>query len=111
MTAKKTNAAKILTLGAKYVDKGWTKGANWKDGDGNSLSSHKGAVSMCAQGAVIAARFTLKLRERDQDKALQALRAAIPKRNSSNSVTGYNDSGRRTKAQVKTWFATAAAEA
>lgn len=105
MTAKKSNAEKILNKGLTFINKGWTKGVDWVDADGSPVYNWREAKSMCLQGAVKAARLSLKLKHRDETKAREFLNQATPK---GYGFVSYNDAKRRTKEQVKALIVAAA---
>jgi hypothetical protein len=55
------NALEAVLINARKLietPERWTKGAFWRDSDGNSNGRHEGAASMCAWGALRAADET-----------------------------------------------------
>ena len=108
------NAARLLEAAAGHIERGWTTGANARDGRGHPVSSEKPeAVCWCAQGAMAKVAWDLKLypspRFAVMDDARRALRKAItehlPRRDLlavsiTLTITNWNDDEAQDGAQV-----------
>ena len=107
------NAARLLEAAAGHIERGWTTGANARDGRGHPVSSEKPeAVCWCAQGAMSKAAWDARLgraRAAAMDEARQALRRAITEHLGRDhllavsitlTITNWNDDEAQDGAQV-----------
>ena len=108
------NAARLLEAAAGHIERGWTTGANARDGRGHPVSSEKPeAVCWCAQGAMTKVAWELNLYAQARTVALDAARIALrraitehlPRRDLlavsiTLTITNWNDDEAQDGAQV-----------